>query len=61
MKVIVAHPGKQHSFQTATAFKKSGDLYKYITTVYNKPHTWTRLLTKIAKGDLQKKNKRTAL
>lgn len=57
MKVIVAHPGKQHSFQTATAFKKSGDLYKYITTVYNKPHTWTRLLTKIAKGDLKKKIK----
>ncbi len=57
MKVLVAHPGKQHSFQTATALKKSGDLYKYITTVYNKPYTWTRLLTKVVKGDLQKKIK----
>lgn len=55
MKVIVAHPGKQHSFQTATAFKKSGDLYKYITTVYNKPHSLTNLLTKLMKGDLKKK------
>lgn len=55
MKVIVAHPGKQHSFQTATALKKSGDLYKYVTTVYNKPHSWTRLLVKIVKGDLRKK------
>lgn len=55
MKVIVAHPGKQHSFQTATAFKKSGDLYKYITTVYNKPHSWTHLLSKFVKGDLKKK------
>lgn len=55
MKVIVAHPGKQHSFQTATAFKKSGDLYKYITTVYNKPHSWTSLLSKLVKGDLRKK------
>lgn len=55
MKVIVAHPGKQHSFQTAAAFKKSGDLHKYITTVYNKPHSWTHLLSKFVKGDLKKK------
>lgn len=36
MKVIVAHPGKQHSYRLATAVKKNGDLYKYITTIYNK-------------------------
>lgn len=36
MKIIVAHPGKQHSYRLATAVKKNGDLYKYITTIYNK-------------------------
>lgn len=36
MKVIVAHPGRQHSYRVAKALKKSGSLYKYATTVYNK-------------------------
>ncbi|MDN5372918.1 MAG: hypothetical protein PWR19_1964 [Carnobacterium sp.] len=34
-KVVIAHPGKQHSFRIATALKKEQMLYKYITTVYN--------------------------
>lgn len=55
MKIIVAHPGRQHSFYTASALKESGDLYKYITTVYNKPKSITWLLAKLAKGDLKKK------
>lgn len=32
---IVAHPGKQHSFRTASALKKADMLCKYVTTVYN--------------------------
>ena len=35
-KIIVAHPGKQHSFELAYAIKQSNSLYKYITTVYDK-------------------------
>ena len=57
MKIFVIHPGKQHSFQLATALKKKNVLGKYITSVYNKPQTWTRLLLIIAKGDLYKKIK----
>ncbi len=46
-KVIVAHPGRQHSFRTAIALKKSGLLLKYVTTVYNKNSS---LLMRIAKN-----------
>ena len=35
-KIIVAHPGKQHSYRLASALKKREYLFKYITTVYNK-------------------------
>lgn len=55
MKVFAIHPGKQHSFQLATALKKKGILGKYITSVYNKPHSYTNLLLKFSKGDLKKK------
>lgn len=34
MKIIVAHPGQQHSYQLALALKKQGCLYQYITTFY---------------------------
>lgn len=36
MKIIVAHPGKQHSYKTAVAIKKYNYLEKYITTFYYK-------------------------
>lgn len=36
MKVIVAHPGQQHSYKTAVGLKEFNQLYKYITTVYMK-------------------------
>ena len=36
-KIVVAHPSKQHSVYTAIALKNTGELYKYITTVYDKP------------------------
>ena len=62
-KVIVAHPGKQHSFQTAIAMEKEGLLKYYITSVYNKKGSFTRFLEKYVKGDLKKKlqNRRCGL
>lgn len=44
MKIIVAHPGKQHSFKTAEALNKNNHLFKYITTVYDGPKSYTALL-----------------
>lgn len=35
-RVIVAHPGRQHSFRLASALKRAGILDEYITTVYYK-------------------------
>lgn len=35
-KIIVAHPGQQHSYRVAAALNQSGILYKYITTIYDK-------------------------
>ena len=43
-KVIVAHPGKQHSFRMATAIKKKGLLFSYITTVYDKNSRFMKLV-----------------
>ncbi len=45
-KIIVAHPGRQHSFRLASALKKNGMLLKYITTVYDRENS---LLMKIVK------------
>lgn len=56
MKIIVAHPSKQHSFQTATALKQGGMLFKYVTSVYDKKGTITYLL----KNFLNKKNRKKA-
>lgn len=55
IKIIVSHPGKQHSFQTATAIEKKGMLQYYITSVYNKRGSITSLISKMANGDLKKK------
>ena len=57
-KVIVAHPAKQHSFEVATALKEQGILYKYITTVYDKPGSITNI---IANRFLKGKNLKKAL
>ena len=35
-KILLVHPGTQHSFRVATALKESGLLFKFVTTVYNK-------------------------
>lgn len=50
-KIIVAHPGRQHSFRVATALKKSGMLFKYATTVYNKDNSLLMRLTKLFLGE----------
>lgn len=44
MKVLVAHPGQQHSYRLATALNMIEILYRYNTTVYYKKCSITRFL-----------------
>lgn len=54
--IIVAHPGKQHSFELAEALKKEGLLFKYITTVYLKDKSITKIIyERLLKGNSFKK------
>lgn len=53
MKVIVAHPGRQHSFRVAKSLKEGGMLFKYATTVYNRDSS---ILMRILKCFLNKDN-----
>lgn len=56
LKIIVAHPGKQHSFQTAMGLKRHGMLYKYATTVYFKEGSLTEKISSLLlKGKSLKK------
>ena len=55
MKVIVAHPDRQHSFFLATALKRRGILDAYITTIYDKETSITAKVKKILKGNIKKK------
>ena len=55
MRVIVAHPDRQHSFFLATALKKKGILDAYITTIYDKETSITARVKKILKGNIKKK------
>lgn len=55
MKIIVAHEGKQHSFKTAEAIYKDGSLCYYVTTIYDKPYSLTRVLKMFLKGNIRKK------
>lgn len=63
MKIIVAHEGKQHSFMTAEYLHKEGLLFKYITTVYDKPFSITRIVKHLLRGGLRKRSeaRRSAL
>lgn len=54
-KVIVAHPGQQHSYQLATALCKAGFLDAYVTTVYMKEKSLTRFVSTLLKGDNKKR------
>ena len=59
MKVLLAHPGKQHSFETAKALKDAGVFYKYITTVYDKEGSLTHMFKNLLRGkNLKKANTR---
>lgn len=55
IKVIVAHPAQQHSYRLATALNNEGILFKYITTVYYKSNSLTKLVAKLLKGKFKKK------
>lgn len=59
-KVIVAHPGKQHSFRLASALKKNGMLCKYVTTIYDKKSSFMmRILKKfLDQGNRKRVNSR---
>lgn len=62
MKVLLAHPGKQHSFETAKALKEAGVFYKYVTTVYDKKTSWTNKFKRLLKGkNLKKANTRNCI
>lgn len=50
-KVLVVHAGKQHSFHLAKALLDKNILVGYVTTIYNKPKSLTRFVSKILKGD----------
>lgn len=52
MRVLVAHPGQQHSFKVASALKTNGLLYQYITCVYDKKDSFImRCAHAIVRGD----------
>ncbi|MFP7442672.1 glycosyltransferase family 4 protein [Bacillus infantis] len=61
-KIIVAHPGKHHSFKLASALKKDVNFQViYITTVYNKSDSIVMKLIKnlISKSNRQRANSRS--
>ena len=60
IKIVVAHPGRQHSFRVATALKEAGLLYKYATTVYDKDTSFLMRVVKrlLNKNNLERANKR---
>lgn len=56
MKIIVAHPGKQHSYRLATALEKNGSLLYYVTTVYKKSDSlFYKILNKVLSKDNRKR------
>ncbi len=57
MKIIVAHPGRQHSFRLASALKKANMLDCYVTTIYDKDSS---KLMKVVKKFLSKDDKKRA-
>lgn len=55
MKILVAHPAQQHSYQLATGLEKCGFLHTYATTVYYKKGNFTHLVAMILKGTYKKR------
>lgn len=54
-RIVVAHPGRQHSMHTAIGLDKEGMLLQYITTVYDKPHSLTHAVSLFLSGRDKKK------
>ena len=54
-KIIVVHPGRQHSFHLADALKKNGTLQYYVTTVYDKTISLTHFVGFFLRGDDKKR------
>lgn len=50
MRILVGHPGRQHSFRLAVAVKQAGMLERYATTVYQGERSITRLITPLLRG-----------
>ncbi|MBQ6173910.1 MAG: glycosyltransferase family 4 protein [Clostridia bacterium] len=57
LKLIVAHPGKQHSYQMAGALEQAGYLSKYVTTVYDSDNS---ILMRIVKRLIGGQDRRRA-
>lgn len=55
VKIIVCHPAQQHSYRLAAALKQEKMLGAYITTVYYKPRSFTRLISIFLKGKFKRK------
>ncbi|MBQ6540035.1 MAG: glycosyltransferase family 4 protein [Oscillospiraceae bacterium] len=55
MKVIAAHPGKQHSYRLASALKKNGMLECYVTTIYSKSSSRSGFIRKLMPSQDQKR------
>ncbi len=51
MKVLVAHPQRQHSFQLCSALVAAGHDVIYVTTVYDKKWSLTRIAMRFLSGD----------
>ena len=52
MKILLAHPGQQHSFKVAESLKEEGLLFKFVTAVYDKNSSfWMRLTHHIVRGN----------
>lgn len=54
-KVVVAHPGKQHSYRVVSTMQKNGKLDYFLTSVYNRPGQLTNVLYRLARGNIKKK------
>lgn len=57
VRVLVAHPSQQHSYQLASALKLNGELGLYATTVYDSPRSITRIVSQVLKGEMQRRAK----
>ena len=58
-RIIVAHPGRQHSFRLASALKKSHMLLYYVTTIYDNDSLLMNSIKKFLSSDnLKRANNR---